>query len=123
MFLGRRERPRQPESRALVGPVTVPGDPAGAYLEGERRGVAVFAPGGYHWVPALGDEVLVLKSGQGGELPCAVGVNAGGQGLEPGEVLITAGECGIRLGLDGRIRMTGTVLVNGRPVVTAAEEG
>lgn len=54
MFLGRREGPRRPEGTALVGPVRVPGEPGGAYLEGERRGLAVYAPGGYHWVPGWG---------------------------------------------------------------------
>lgn len=122
MFLGRRERVRRPEGQALVGPVTVPGQSAAAYLEGERRGLAVYAPGGYHWVPGLGDEVLALKAGQAGEKPCVLGVAAGDGELAPGEVLITAGECGIRLGLDGTIRLTGEVLVNGRAVMTAPEE-
>lgn len=116
MFLGKRERQEKSAGTALTGPVTLPGDPAGAYLEGERRGVAVYAPGGYHWVPAAGDEVLVLKTGERGEKPCAVGVAAGGQGLLPGEVLISAGACAIKLGMDGRVSVTGDLTVNGVPV-------
>ena len=116
MFLGKRERREQPAGMALTGPVTLPGDQLGVYLEGERRGVAVYAPGGYHWVPAAGDEVLVLKTGEWGEKPCAVGVTAGGQGLLPGEVLISAGACAIKLGLDGKVAITGNLTVNGRAV-------
>ena len=116
MFLGRRERQERPAGTALTGPVTLPGDPAGAYLEGERRGVTVYAPGGYHWVPAAGDEVLVLKTGERGEKPCAVGVAGGGQGLLPGEVLITAGVASIKLGLNGQVSITGNLTVNGMPV-------
>ena len=116
MCLGQRERRERPAGMALTGPVTLPGDSAGVWLEGERRGVAVYAPGGYHWVPAAGDEVLVLKTGERGERPCAVGVAAGGQGLLPGEVLITVGAASIKLGLDGQVAVTGNLTVNGVPV-------
>ena len=116
MFLGKRERQERPAGMALTGPVTLPGDQLGVYLEGERRGVTVYAPGGYHWVPATGDEVLVLKTGERGEKPCAVGVAAGGQGLLPGEVLITAGVASIKLGLNGQVAITGNLTVNGMPV-------
>lgn len=116
MFLSQRERPKLSGGQALTGPVTVPGDPVGAYLEGERRGVTVFAPGGYHWVPALGDEVLVLKSGENGERPCAVGVASQETELGPGEVLISAGKCGIRLSPEGGVQVFGMFSVNGTPV-------
>ena len=119
---GRREV--NTPGQALTGPVTLPGDPAGAYLGGERRNVAVYAPGGYHWVPRQGDQILVLKAGDAGEELCAVGVPAGAMTLEPGEVLITAGGSAIKLEPGGRIKMTGTLTVNGRPVLlgAAAEE-
>lgn len=122
MFLARQARLEQGAS-ALTGPVTVPGEAAGAWLEGERRALTVYAPGGYHWVPALGDEVLVLKTGESGERPCAVGVSAGGQGLFPGEVLISAGRASIKLGLDGKVAVTGSLTVNGIPVVLQELEG
>lgn len=123
MFLSRRERQDRAGSTALTGPVTLPGEAAGAWLEGERRSLTVYAPGGYHWVPALGDEVLVLKAGENGEKPCAVGVSAGGQGLLPGEVLITAGPASIKLGLNGKVAITGGLTVNGLPVVLQTIEG
>lgn len=116
MFLSKRESQGKTRGTALTGPVTLPGEAAGAWLEGERRALTVYAPGGYHWVPALGDEVLVLKAGERGESPCAVGTLAGGQGLRPGEVLITAGVASIKLGLDGQVAVTGNLTVNGVPV-------
>lgn len=116
MFLARRERGEKPAGAALTGPVTLPGEEAGAWLEGERRGLTVYAPGGYHWVPRLGEQVLVLKAGESGEQPCAVGVYAGGQSLQPGEVLITAGAASIKLELDGTVNVTGTLKINGIPV-------
>lgn len=116
MFLAKQGRTERAFGTALTGPVTLPGDPAGAWLEGERRDLAVYAPGGYHWVPAAGDEVLVLKTGERGEKPCAVGVAAGGQGLLPGEVMISAGACAIKLGADGRVSVIGELTVNGRAV-------
>lgn len=122
MFLSRRETAGR-GGGALTGPVTVPGETAGAWLEGERRALTVYAPGGYHWVPALGDEVLVLKTGESGERPCAVGVSAGGQGLLPGEVLISAGSASIKLGLDGKVAVTGSLTVNGVPVALQGMEG
>ena len=123
MFLSKRESQSKTKATALTGPVTLPGETAGAWLEGERRALTVYAPGGYHWVPALGDEVLVLKTGERGENPCAVGVSAGGQGLRPGEVLITAGVASIKLGLDGQVAITGSLTVNGVPVALQTMEG
>ena len=117
MFLSKRESQGKTKATALTGPVTLPGERLGAWLEGERRSLTVYAPGGYHWVPDLGDEILVLKAGENGESRCAVGVLAEGQGLRPGEVLITAGMSSIRLGLDGKVSISGTLTVNGLPVM------
>lgn len=116
MYLSGREVREVRRAAAYTGPVTVPGDPAGAYLEGERREIAVYAPGGYHWVPGTGDEVLVLKAGPAGEKPCAVGVASPRPDLEPGEVLIEAGGTSILLGRKGRVLITGELLVNGKAV-------
>ena len=121
MFMAKKERTGRAGGGALTGVVTVSGDPAGVWLEGERRGVAVYAPGGYQWVPGRGEEMLVLKAGVQGEKPCAVGVPSGSGDLAPGEVRIVAGKSSIRLGLDGVIDVTGTLKVNGRSVVLEEE--
>ncbi len=117
MWLSRRQNaPGKAPGTALTGTVTLPGDPAGAWLEGERRGVAVFAPGGYHWAPAAGEEILVLKAGENGEQPCAVGVPAEAEGLLPGQVLIRTGKSAILLDPEGTVKLTGAFMVNGTAV-------
>lgn len=117
MFLARKDGGRPGDSvRALTGPVTVDGEALGAWLEGERRGITVYGPAGYRWAPQRGQEVLVLKAGESGERPCAVGVALSGGGLRPGEVEITAGKAAIRLSPNGEVAITGVVTVNGEVV-------
>ena len=87
----------------------------GAVADQEYRYRPLIAPGGYHWAPAPGQEVLVLKTGERGEQPCAVGV-ADRSGLKPGEVLITGGKCSLLLGLNGTITVSGQLVVNGTQV-------
>ena len=101
------------EPAAEVGRVTLAGAPAGVRLEGERREVPVFAPGGYAWRPRLGQEVLVLKTGGEGEQPCIAGCWTDPEGLEDGEAALSGTGCRVLLSNDGEIRLTGTVTVNG----------
>ena len=101
MWISEREWRRAVQARAaaLAGEVTLAGDPAGVYLDGERRALPVFGPGGYVWRPAVGQQVLVLKAGERGEAPCVAGAECGAQwALEPGEVLIHSGSAAIRIG-------------------------
>ena len=97
--------------------LTLEGGPAGAYLDVERRQLAVYGPGGYCWKPALGDRVLVLKAGQGGESPCVAGKRQGeAETLGAGEVSISSSgaESGLLLRTDGRLELNGQVMVNGQ---------
>lgn len=60
MWTSDRRKTRQAgESWVDWGEVTLEGDPAGAYLDGERRQLAVYGPGGYCWKPVLGDRGLL----------------------------------------------------------------
>lgn len=116
MFLAKTKRGEAPASSALTGPATLAGGSA-VWLEGERRGIRLYAPGGYHWVPRRGEELLVLKTGTG-EPPCALGAEAAeAKGLRPGEVLLTAGPCAVKLGLDGKLTLTGQVEIRGELTV------
>ena len=127
MWISEQGRRRtEPDGTALVGRVTLPGDPAGVYLAGERRELPVFGPGGYVWRPEEGEQVLVVADldkydlgyGQAGEAPCVAGQACGQDwNLAAGEVLIYSGSASIRIG-GGGIRLTGDVLVNGKPVLT-----
>ena len=121
MWISERDWRRAEQARAagLVGEVTLGGDPAGVYLDGERRALPVFGPGGYVWRPAVGQQVLVLKAGDRGEVPCVAGAACGAQWeLEPGEILIHSGEASIRLKANGTVAVTGALTVNGKTVMT-----
>lgn len=106
--------PRLPseEPWADTGTVTLGGDPAAVSLGGERRQVPVYAPGGYQWRPAAGDQVLVLKTGAQRESPCVAGVCCQSGELSPGEVCISSGSGQIRL-RDGRVDIQGQLWSNG----------
>lgn len=108
----------QREDPAELGTVTLGGDPAGVYLSGERRNLPVIAPGGYYWRPAAGQQVLVLKTGADGELPCVAGVRAGAcpELLQAGDLLLTAGGASVRIGADGSLDLRGSLLLNGTPI-------
>lgn len=101
---------RNAEAPGDVGVVTLGGDPAGVYLSGERRWVAVYAPGGYRWRPAVGEKVLVLKAGDHQESPCLVGVRQPEEELEPGSVRLSGGAGQIDLCGDG-VRLNGQVWI------------
>lgn len=119
MWIAERSRRRpEPEGTAAVGQVTLPGDPAGVYLDGERRQVPVFAPGGYVWRPRRGGQVLVLKTGDRGEAPCVLGERCTDRWeLEEGEILLYSGKAALRLKPDGTVDVTGALTVNGQPVM------
>lgn len=119
----RRERLDR-ESAADCGAVTLEGDPAGAYLDGERRELGVYGPGGYCWKPALGDQVLVLKAGAQGETPCIAGKRQRDSGLEAGEVSIYNGRqtSGLKLRGDGRLELEGQVMVNGQNLIRLIQQ-
>lgn len=107
---GERTKRRAAEPAAEWGPVTVAG-PAAVYLGGERRKVAVCAPGGLAWMPRVGERVVVLKAGAEGEQPYILGKSGSGGKLEPGQVRLGSEDCGILCG--DRLELTGDVLFNG----------
>lgn len=114
--------PRLPseEPWADTGTVTLGGDPAAVSLGGERRQVPVYAPGGYQWRPAAGDQVLVLKAGAQRESPCVAGVCCQSGALSPGEVRISSGSGQISL-RDSRVGVRGQFWVNGERLEALVE--
>ena len=111
------------ESSAQLGQVTLAGASTGVALTGERRNVVLCAPGGYRWTPELGDTVLVIKSGAE-QTGCVTGeICPEEEAPEPGEVYLSVAKgAGIRLRKNGRIelegdvRVTGSLTVNGKQV-------
>ena len=114
--------PRLPseEPWADTGTVTLGGDPAAVSLGGERRQVPVYAPGGYQWRPAAGDQVLVLKAGAQRESPCVAGVCCQSGALSPGEVRISSGSGQISL-RDSRVEVQGQLWVNAETLEALVE--
>lgn len=110
-----RQTKKAAEPEADVGAVTMGGDPSGVLLGGERRWVQTYAPGGYQWRPAAGDQVLVIKAGGEQESPCLVGKRQEDGALEPGEVRITGGSGEVRLTKTG-VDLRGSVHINGMPL-------
>ena len=112
MWLSERKRGRG-YGEAMVGQTTLSGNPAGVYLDAERRALAIFAPGGYAWRPAVE-----------GENSCVVGVRCYSD-LAPGEVLIHAGQgqAAIKLSTDGTVNLMGRVLINGVPLEDMLNKG
>lgn len=104
------------EAAAESGPVTVMGPETAVYLSGERRNVAVCAPGGYAWCPQIGEEVLVLKAGTEQERPYVLGRNCAefAAELAPGEVRLGKPEasilCGQAVELNGPVKVNGETL-------------
>ena len=91
------------------GEVSIGGEHSAVLSAGrEQRLLPVIAPGGYAWMPAPGQRVLVLQDGA-----CIAGCVQGETDLQPGDVLIHAGTASIRLGTDGTVRITGQIYVNG----------
>lgn len=124
MWLSNPKQQPAAEEPGEIGQVTVGGNPAGVYLAGERRNVPIFAPGGYHWRPAPGDAVLVMKAGAE-RAPCLVGKEETDQRvrLKPGEILLSAHpSAGILLGTDGSIRLFGVIFHNGAVVSAPGPE-
>ena len=104
------------EPAAQTGAVTLAGTPAGVGLEGERRGVPLCGPGGYHWAPRRGDRVLVIKTGEGEHL--VVGETGDSQ---PEEICLHASGAEIRL-KNGTVSVTGNLQVSGNLLVSGSAD-
>lgn len=110
MWLSKQQKQRTEERTAQTGAVTITGETVAVELDGERRGLTVYGPGGYRWRPAAGEKVLVFSTEDG---LCVAGVPAEAP-LEEGEVgLFTPGGAAVTLKKDGRVMLDGGVAVNG----------
>lgn len=111
-----------------TGVVTVYDRGYGVLGEGEQRGVKLSCPGGYRWRPALGEAVLVIKSGEPAQAR-VIGAEAEDAPVElqAGEVCIYSPAACVHVKNDGSIQMRGIVdvvgmlRVNGQPVTGSAE--
>lgn len=120
MWLAEQQKREAAQQAGAVGEVTLSGEALAVELDSERRGLSVYAPGGYRWRPAVGQKVLVLKAD--GE-PCVVGAPAAG-GLEPGEVALeSGGGASLHLSNGGTVTLGEDVAVEGTLYVGGVELG
>lgn len=118
MWLAEQQKREAAQQAGAVGEVTLSGETPAVELESERRGLRVYAPGGYRWRPTVGQKVLVLKAD--GE-PCVVGAPSAG-GLEPGEVALeSGGGASLLLSNQGTVTLGQNVAVMGTLCVGGVE--
>lgn len=116
MWLGRQQRRPAQAGEGQVGKVTIGGDRAAVLLDSERRGLEVYAPGGYRWTPRVDQKVLVIQGR--GEIPCVIGTR---QGESAPEKVTVESDGGSRLALEvsgaklegDRVDLNGEIYVNG----------
>lgn len=107
---------REEEPSVSLGVITIGGGSAGAVTGSEKRDMAIISPGGFAWRPKSGQNVLVLKTGEG-ESIIAGAVQDSNAELENAEVKIASNGASITLKNDGRILVNGNLSVTGDFVV------
>ena len=114
MWLSKRTTQRPTDDGTLVGEVTIGGDHPGVYMGGERRNLPVCAPGGYFWMPKVGDETLVIKCVDGMKVCTGLPMEKAPDGMEAGEVTIRSdGDTVLWLKNDGTMEVRGDVELTG----------
>ena len=97
MWLGQYQRRPNQEGEGQVGRVTIGGEQTAVLLDSERRGLEVYAPGGYRWTPRVDQKVLVIQGR--GEIPCVVGVRQ--DQTAPDEVTVESQDSHLNLAAEG----------------------
>ena len=120
---GQQKRPAD-FGEGQTGIVTMSGGETAVLLDRERRGLEVYAPGGYHWTPQTGQRALVIQGR--GEIPCVVGVRQGGgtpnsvsigaRSLELNGQSVSIESAGTVTVGGGEVDLQGEILVNGEPL-------
>ena len=117
MWLSKQGKGFEPNRTVETGAVTLTGETVAVELDSERRGLPVFAPGGYNWRPKLGQQVLVLKTGEGA---CVVGVPS--EQVKDGEIGLKAeGGAQVTLETEGRVKLGPEVEIDGILKVSGEE--
>lgn len=102
------------------GSVTQSGSSSAVFLDGERRGLVVCAPRGYHWTPSQGDDVVVTRSADGEGF--VVGATQAESELSPQEIALYTESSGkIHLG-EGSIWLSGDIYINDKTLDQYIEE-
>lgn len=94
---------------ANCGQVTISGSDAAVQTGCEHRSLPIYGPGGLVWMPKVGSNALVIKTGDGYAI---AGTAVDNSGLGPGDVMLVSDGCSVKLSGDS-IELTGRVFVNG----------
>ena len=114
MWLSRQKINQREECALQTGTVTMGSGKTAVYTDRERRGISIFAPGGYVWRPTVGQELLILKTEDGGLCASGAEVLPAPEGFADGEVYITSkGGASVWLKNDGSLYLTGAVRIDG----------
>ena len=115
MWISRQMKKSVPTADADLGMTTISGEHAGVLTRGEVRALPVYGPGGYIWMPEIGDMVLVMKGGPGGEEQCVAGMrqSSAPAGMKPGEICLQGKNCSVYLDRDGTVRLRGRIEIDG----------
>ncbi|MBR3641321.1 MAG: hypothetical protein IKN53_04755, partial [Oscillibacter sp.] len=86
MWLSEQMKRAAPTTDVSLGVTTIEGEGAGVLARGEARDLPIYGPGGYVWLPAGGEDVLVIRGGPGGTERCVGGSrqSAAPEGMQPG---------------------------------------
>jgi len=116
----------EPEPPVQTGRVSIGGESPAVLTGGETRKIRVLAPGGLSWLPAAGQNVLVLRADDGAlylagaELPENPGIGNGELALSSADglakiTLRSGGSIDIsgNLNVRGVVRITGALYLNG----------
>ena len=107
MWLSQQQKQAGQERPVDIGPVTLTGETVAVELDSERRGLTVYAPGGYRWLPSVGQKVLVLNTGEG---LCVAGALST-ERPSKGEVELCSGGAAVSLDGTGKVHLGKDVYV------------
>lgn len=134
MWLAEKTAAKEPDrSGCVVGIVTIGGERPSVLCEGELRNTELLHTGAVR-LPKIGDEVLVVCTGDGDciALGCVNGKIP--DGIENDEIILTNGKGSVTIknsgeilltgdiALTGTVRIDGTLLINGEAYVPPVPE-
>ncbi|MDE7260457.1 MAG: hypothetical protein K2N78_00085, partial [Oscillospiraceae bacterium] len=112
-----RQRAEREGAAADMGVTTIGGGSASVMTRGEQRDLPVFTPSGLIWQPRVGDTVLVVKGGVGGQEQCIVAADTAEstpKDIVPGELYLYSNkDTFIFLRADGGIAVKGNISAEG----------
>lgn len=104
---------REKENGTKLGEVTIGGEGAAVLTDCEARDVLVASPGGYYWLPGVGENVVVLRCESGERIIQAATAAGCDVALACGEIYIKSKAASLFLRNDGSIEIYGKVDISG----------